>query len=58
MSVIKKIESILEENDFELIEDNLNSLNYGMREWQKYLGDELITVSIGYYKDERLRTIE
>jgi len=58
MRVIKNIESVLAENNFELVKDDLDVFGYGKREWQKHIGNELIVVTIDYYRDERLRATE
>lgn len=55
---IKELEKLLEKNGFELVEDQTDALGYGMTDWKKHVGDELIHVSISVYRDERLRSTE
>lgn len=55
---IKELEKLLEKNGFELMEDETDALGYGMTDWKKHVGDELIHVSISGYQDERLRSTE
>ena len=55
---IKDLEKLLEKNGFELVEDETDALGYGMTDWKKHVGDELIHVSISVYQDERLRSTE
>jgi len=55
---IKELEKLLEKNGFELVEDETDALGYGMTDWEKHVGDELIHVNISVYQDERLRSTE
>ena len=40
------------------MEDETDALGYGITDWKKHVGDELIHVSIRVYQDERLRSTE
>ena len=52
---VKKLEKLLEKNGFELVEDQTNALGYGMTDWKKHVGDELIHVSVSVYQDREIK---